>query len=84
MIVETSAVLAILYQEADAGDYARAIAEADSRQISAVNFVEAAVVVDRQGDLAASQMFDLFLRRAEISVEAVSEDQARVARQAYY
>ena len=42
MIVDTSAVLAILFDESDAATYARAISEADSRRMSAANFVEAA------------------------------------------
>ena len=40
MIVDTSAVLAILFAEQDAKLYARAISEADSPRMSAANFVE--------------------------------------------
>ena len=48
MIVDSSAVLAILFNESDAPSYARAITEADSCRISAANFVEVAIVVEAQ------------------------------------
>lgn len=83
MIVDTSAVLAILFNESDAETYARAIAGADSRRISAANFVEAAIVVEAQTQASGSRQFDAFFRRAGIVIEAVTEEQAHAARQAY-
>ena len=83
MIVDTSAVLAILFNESDAETYARAISEADSRRISAVSFVEAAVVVEAQTKESGSRQFDAFFRRAGIVIEPVREEQAHAARQAY-
>ena len=83
MIVDTSAVLAILFDEPDAATYARAMSQADSLHMSAVNFVEAAIVVEVQTRHAGSRQFDAFFRRAGIVIEAVTEDQAHAARQAY-
>lgn len=83
MIVDTSAVLAILFNESDAERYARAISEADSRRMSAANFVEAAVVVEAQTRDSGSRQFDAFFRRAGIVVEPVTEEQAHAARQGY-
>lgn len=83
MIVDTSAVLAILFEEDDAELYARAIAAAESRRISAATFVETGVVVDAQTNEQGSRQFDAFIRRAGITIEAVSEEQAHIARQAY-
>ncbi len=83
MILDTSAVLAILFQEDDAKAYARAISEAESRRISAVSFVEAAIVVEAQTREGGSRQFDAFFRRAGIVIEPVTEEQAHVARQAY-
>ena len=83
MIVDTSAVLAILFNEEDAETYARAISEAESRRMSAVNFVEAAIVVEAQTKERGSRQFDAFFRRAGIVIEPVTEEQAHVARQAY-
>ena len=83
MIVDTSAVLAILFNEEDAETYARAISEAESRSMSAVNFVEAAIVVEAQTKERGSRQFDAFFRRAGIVIEPVTEEQAHAARQAY-
>ena|SRR6266849_6133950 len=83
MIVDTSAILAILFGENDAELYARALAEAEPYRMSAANFVEAAVAVDSQTKDKGSRQFDAFFRRAGIAIEPVSEEQAHVARQAY-
>jgi ribonuclease VapC len=83
MIVDTSAVLAILFNEPDAEIYARAIAQADSRRLSAANFVEAAMVVEAQTQARGSRQFDAFFRRAGIVIEPLTEEQAHAARQAY-
>ena len=82
MIVDTSALLAILFNESDAETYARAIAQADAPRISAANFVEAAIVIEAQTKNSSSQL-DAFMRRAGIALEPVTEEQAHVARQAY-
>ena len=83
MIVDTSAVLAILFNESDAETYARAIGEADSRRMSAASFVEAAIVVEVQTMESGSRQFDAFFRRAGIITEPVTEAQAHAERQAY-
>ena len=83
MIIDASAVIAILRDEPEAGSFAKAIAEADFRRISAVNFVEAAVVIDASRDPVASRRFDDLLRAAQIAVEPVTEAQAQIAREAY-
>ena len=83
MIVDTSAVLAILFGESDAELYARALAQAESCRISAANFAEAAIVVDAQTKDKGSRQFDSLFRRAGITIEPVTEEQAYVARQAY-
>jgi len=83
MIVDTSAIIAILFEEDDAELYARALTQADSCRMSAANFVEAAVVVDAQTKDKGSRQFDAFFRRAGIAIEPVNEEQAHIARQAY-
>jgi len=83
MIVDTSAVLAILFEESDAELYAFALAQADTCRMSAAGFVEAGVVVDSQTKDKGSRQFDALIRRAAISIEPVTEEQAHIARQAY-
>ncbi len=83
MIVDTSALIAILRGEPDARSYAEAIAGAAIRRISAVNYVEAAAVIDANRDPIASRRFDDLLREARVTMEPVTEAQARMAREAY-
>ena len=83
MIIHTSALIAILRAEPDASEMARAIERAQSRRISAVNWLEAAVVIDTSGDPVASRRFDELVQTAELHVEPVTHDQARIARDAY-
>ena len=83
MIVDSSALLAILFNESDAETYARALTNADVCRISAANFVEVAIVVEAQTKASGSRQFDAFFRRAGIVIEPVTEEQAHVARQAY-
>jgi ribonuclease VapC len=83
MIVDTSAILAILFNEADAQAYAQAIAEADACRLSAATFVEAAIVIEAQTKSGGSQQLDAFMRRAGMIVEPVTEEQAYIARQAF-
>jgi ribonuclease VapC len=83
VIIDTSAIIAILRDEPDAMSFARAIAEATIRRVSAVNFVESAVVIDASHDPIATRRFDDFVKEANISVEPVTADQAQIARAAY-
>jgi ribonuclease VapC len=83
MIIDTSALVAILRDEPEAEICARAIEDAAARRISAVNFVEAAVVIDGSRDPIASRRFDDLLRAAGVVIEPVTEIQARLARDAY-
>lgn len=83
MIVDTSAVIAILRQEPDADTYATAIEGASTRRISAANVLEAAVVIDGSRDPIASRRFDDFVREAALLVEPVTEAHVRIAREAY-
>jgi ribonuclease VapC len=83
MIIDTSAIIAILRDEPEAISCARAIADATMRRVSAVNFVESAVVIDASRDPIATRRFDEFVREANISIESVTTTQAQIARAAY-
>jgi ribonuclease VapC len=83
MILDTSAIIAVLRDEPEAESFAHAISASTVRRISAVNYVEAAIVIDAGRDPVASRRFDDFCREAKIIVEPVTEPQARVAREAY-
>ena len=83
MIIDTSAIAAILFNEDDAETYARAITHADSCRVSAATFVEAAIVVATQTRNVGASQLDAFFRRAGIIIEPVTEEQAHIARQAF-
>ena len=83
MIVDTSAIIAILTEEDDAAVYAQAIAGADVRRLSAASYLECGIVLDSQRDPIISRGLDELIQEAEFVVEPVTERQARLARQAY-
>ncbi len=83
MIIDTSALLAILRDEPEARLCAAAIANATTRRISAANFLEAAIVTDASRNPIASRRLDDLLKAANILIEPVTEEQARLGREAY-
>jgi ribonuclease VapC len=83
MILDTSAIIAILRDELEAEQFAEAIAETGQTRVSAVNYVEGAAVIDGSRDPVASRRYDDLLREARVTIEPVTEAQARIAREAY-
>jgi ribonuclease VapC len=83
MILDTSALIAILRYEAEATEFARLIELAAQPRISAVSYVEAGAVIDGSKDPIASRRLDELIEAAQIAIEPVTEAQARIARQAY-
>jgi len=83
VIVDASALVAVMRDESDAAAFTDAMATASRLRISAVNFVEAAIVIDGAREPVASRRFDEFVKKMGIEVEAVTPDQAQIARQAY-
>ena len=83
MIVDTSAIIAILKEEEDATVYAHAIATAGPRRLSAASYLECGIVLDSYRDPIISRSLDAFLQEAQFVIEPVFERQARLARQAY-
>jgi ribonuclease VapC len=83
MILDTSAIIAVLFGEPDAEVYAAAIGTADPCRISAATFVEVGIVVDSQTKGHGSRSLDALLRRANVTIEPVTAEQAHLAREAY-
>ena len=83
MIIDTSALIAILRDEPQAKECAVAIERDPIRRLSAASFVETALVIDGSRDPIASRRFDDLVREAHIAIEPVTEAQARIAREAY-
>ena len=83
MVLDTSAVLAILFGETEAEDFARALADADTRLMSAFSVLEASVVVMAKKGEAAVRELDLLLHTANVDVVPFDADQSALARSAY-
>jgi len=83
VIVDSSAVVAILRKEPEEDDFRRWISGANPARLSAANYLEVGIVIDRLGDPAAIRSVDDFMLRSGIVIEPVTERQARVAREAY-
>ncbi|MDD9964343.1 MAG: type II toxin-antitoxin system VapC family toxin [Gammaproteobacteria bacterium] len=83
MIIDSSALLAILYQEPDAALFERAIATAPSSRMSAANALEASMVVEGRGGVAAGDELDAFMEAADIRLAPVTEEHFVAARRAW-
>jgi ribonuclease VapC len=81
VIVDTSAVLAVLFKEPDAPYYARKIAASPCR-MSVANILEAAIVIGGRGEAADAEL-DRFLHAAEIELAPVTAAQVARAREAW-
>jgi ribonuclease VapC len=83
MVIDSSALVAILFGEEETDSFVNSIAEAEPRLVSAANLLEAAIVVDNLIGPAAGRQLDRFVEQAKIRIEPVTEEQIRLARQAY-
>ena len=83
MILDTSAMLAILFREPGYEVFEKALAGATKCRLSAASFVEAGIVLESRGGAAALRESDALIRAGGIQIEAVTEEQAQLARQCY-
>lgn len=86
IVIDSSAVIAIFRQEADAAHYAGLIANDDDPVISAANIVEASIILRGLKKISADRAerwLDEFIETAGIRIEPVTPDQARIARSAH-
>jgi ribonuclease VapC len=83
MIVDTSALVAVLDQESEAQRIVRTLASAPERILSAANLVEVGIVMQaRRGDDGARAL-DLLLAKLRVDIAAVTANQADIARKAF-
>jgi ribonuclease VapC len=83
MIVDTSAIVAVLRDEPDASAISEVLQRVPVCRISAATYVEAATVIDSNRNPVLSRRFDDMLRDARIRIESLTLEQAKIARQAY-
>ena len=83
MIVDSSAIVAIVWVEPEAEDFVTAIVGSGDATMSAGNYLETSIVIDRDRDPALSARLDATLDKLEIAIAPVTAAHARLARQAY-
>ena len=83
MIVDSSAVLAVLFHETDAEHYARAIMMASPCRMSVANLLEASIVVESRGGAEGGRELDAFLEHAGIEPMPVTIEHLAAARRAW-
>jgi len=83
VIVDTSAIVAVLRAEPSAEIYVRLIATAPVARVSAGTYVELGIVIDGARNPVMSGAVDRFLEESRIVIEPLTESQARIARTAY-
>jgi ribonuclease VapC len=83
VIIDSSALIAIVRQEADGPTFARLIADASVARLSAASLLELSIVVDGFRDPAMSGVLDAVLVSSAIVIEPFTERQAALARDAY-
>lgn len=83
MIVDTSALVAILFRESDAQRYEEAIAIAPHCRMSVANFVEAAMVIESKDGPARGESLDVLIDEASMELAPVTPQHAYAAREAW-
>ena len=83
MVIDTSALLAILQDEPERRAFNEAIEAADSRLISAATLVETSIVIESRLGAEGLRDLDLFIERAGIQLATVDAEQAQGARRAH-
>jgi ribonuclease VapC len=83
MVLDTSAVLALLLDEPEAEEFRAAVEEDTTRLLSAATLLETALVIEARKGEPGGRELDLLIHKAEIVVVAVDAEQASEARRAY-
>ena len=83
MIVDTSAVLAVLFDEPDAERFDSVIAGDSNCRMSTANFLEASIVLESRSGIPTGDELDQFIDEARVELVPVTPDQARAARRAW-
>lgn len=83
MVIDTSALVAMLTDEPGAPDFEAAVEADPVRLMSTASYLEAAIVIETRFGESGGRELDLWLHRAGVTLVAVDADQADVARTAY-
>jgi len=79
MVVDTSALIAILFGEPETESFVQALVNDPKKMISAFNLLESAIVVEAKKGEAGGRELDLLVHRARIEIIALNSDQVELA-----
>ena len=83
MVIDSSAVVAILFNAPEAADFLSRMALAKTCRLSAASLVEVGIVLRRDADAQRRQAFDGMLKLFAVQIEPVTEAQALLALDAH-
>src|SRR5947208_5478065 len=83
MVIDTSAILAILQREPERRSFVDAIESADSTRMSVASFVESSIVIESRYGAEGLLDLDRFISRASIELIPVDQEQGQLARSAF-
>lgn len=83
MVIDTSALLAILLDEPERRAFNEALEAADTRRMSVATLVEISIVIESRFGAEGLRDLDLFVHRANLDLAAVDLEQATLARRAF-
>lgn len=83
MVLDSSALLALLLDEPEAEAFRLAVEEDETRLVSAATLLETAIVIETRKGEAGGRELDLLIHKADISIVDVDAEQVAAARRAY-
>ena len=83
MVLDTSAIIAILLGESEADAFAVAIANDTKRLMSAFSALEAGVVIEAKKGEAGGRELELLLHRSQVEIISLDLEQTEVAKAAW-
>jgi len=83
MVLDTSALLALLLDEPEAEDFRAAVEEDTTRLVSAATLLETALVIEARKGERGGQELDTLIQKAEVLVVPVDAEHVSEARRAY-
>jgi ribonuclease VapC len=83
MVIDTSAILAILLREPERRRFLEAIEAADSNRMSVASFVESSIVIESRYGVEGLRDLDRFVARAGIELIPIDSEQGQLARSGF-
>lgn len=83
MVVDSSALLAIMFFEPEAQRFTKLIQASRIALVSVANFLEASILIESRRGIDKRNLFDAFVHGSGISLQAVTRGQVLIARDAY-